>query len=43
MKLSVLPVSFFKNIISGEMNVGDWAREGVSLGLDAIDISIIFL
>jgi len=43
MKLSVLPVSLFKNIISGEMSVGDWAREGVSLGLDAIDISIIFL
>jgi len=43
MKLSVLPVSLFKNIISNEMSVGDWAREGVFLGLDAIDISIIFL
>jgi len=43
MKLSVLPVSYFKDIVAGEMSIGEWAREGVQLGLDAIDISILFL
>jgi sugar phosphate isomerase/epimerase len=43
MKISVLPVSYFNDIISGKMSIGEWAREGVSLGLDAIDISIILL
>lgn len=43
MKVSVLPVSYFEEIIAGRMTIGDWAREGVSLGLDAIDISIRFL
>lgn len=43
MKLSVLPVSYFKQILSKEMSLSDWAREGVALGLDAIDISVIFL
>jgi len=42
MKLSVLPVSYFKAIMSGEMTIGEWAREGVELGLDAVDISILF-
>lgn len=43
MKLSCLPVSFFTEIISGAMSVGDWARMGSELGLDAIDLSILFV
>lgn len=43
MQLSCLPVSFFDEIIQGHMTVGDWARLGKSLGLDAIDISILFI
>jgi sugar phosphate isomerase/epimerase len=43
MKLSCLPVSFFADIISGAMSVGDWARMGAELGLDAIDLSILFV
>ncbi len=43
MKLSCLPVSFFDEIISGKMSVGDWARMGCELRLDAIDLSILFV
>jgi sugar phosphate isomerase/epimerase len=43
MKLSCLPVSFFDEIISGRMSVGNWARMGAELGLDAIDLSILFI
>jgi sugar phosphate isomerase/epimerase len=43
MKLSCLPVSFFSEIISGKMSVAEWARMGARLGLDAIDLSILFL
>jgi sugar phosphate isomerase/epimerase len=43
MKLSCLPVSFFTEIISGAMSVGEWASMGTSLGLDAIDLSILFI
>jgi sugar phosphate isomerase/epimerase len=43
MKLSCLPVSFFADIIAGRMSVGDWARLGADLGLDAVDLSILFL
>ncbi len=43
MQLSCLPVSFFDDIIQGRMSVGDWAKLGKSLGLDAIDISILFI
>ena len=43
MILSCLPVSYFSRITGGEMTVGDWAREGRSAGLDAVDISILFL
>jgi sugar phosphate isomerase/epimerase len=43
MQLSCLPVSFFDEILQGRMSVGDWARLGKSLGLDAIDISILFI
>jgi Sugar phosphate isomerases/epimerases len=43
MKLSLLPVSYFKSIMSGEVSVGQWARQAAEIGLDAIDLSIIFL
>ncbi len=43
MKLSCLPVSFFAQIIGGTMTVGQWAEMGARVGLDGIDISILFL
>lgn len=43
MKLSCLPVSFFSDILSGRLSVADWARMGSELGLDAVDLSILFL
>jgi len=43
MKLSCLPVSFFSEIISGQLSVAEWARMGKELGLDAIDLSILFI
>jgi sugar phosphate isomerase/epimerase len=43
MKLSCLPVSYFRLITAGKMSLADWAREGASLGLDAVDISILLL
>jgi sugar phosphate isomerase/epimerase len=43
MRLSCLPVSFFAEIIDGCLPVADWARLGHSLGLDAIDLSILFV
>lgn len=43
MRLSCLPVSFFDDIISGRMSAGEWARMGCELGLDAVDLSILFV
>ncbi len=43
MHLSCLPVSFFADILAGRMSVGAWARMGADLGLDAIDLSILFV
>lgn len=43
MRLSCLPVSFFAEIIDGRMPVAEWARMGRTLGLDAIDLSILFV
>lgn len=43
MKLSCLPVSYFSKIISGEMSVGAWARQAADIGLDAVDLSVLFL
>ena len=43
MKLSCLPVSFFSDIVEGRLTVGGWARMGAELGLDAIDLSILFV
>jgi sugar phosphate isomerase/epimerase len=43
MQLSCLPVSFFADIIEGGMTLADWARMGAAVGLDAIDLSILFV
>jgi sugar phosphate isomerase/epimerase len=43
MKLSCLPVSFFDEIITGRMTVGEWAEMGADIGLDGIDLSILFV
>lgn len=43
MQVSCLPVSYFAPIIGGAMSVGEWARQARSIGLDAIDISILFV
>lgn len=43
MKLSCIPVSFFPELISGELSIAQWARLGAELGLDAIDVSVLFL
>jgi sugar phosphate isomerase/epimerase len=43
MKLSCIPVSFFPQILRGKMSVEEWARIGASVGLDAIDLSILFI
>jgi len=43
MKVSCLPVSFFAKIIAGSMTVGEWAQMGARVGLDGIDISILFV
>ncbi len=43
MQLSCLPVSFFADITTGRMSVAEWARMGAAVGLDAIDLSIMFV
>lgn len=43
MKLSCLPVSFFTDIIEDRLSIFEWARMGASLGLDAVDLSILFV
>jgi sugar phosphate isomerase/epimerase len=43
MQLSCLPVSFFPDIVAGHMSVAEWAHMGTTLGLDAIDLSILFV
>lgn len=43
MKLSCLPVSYFPQITGGQMTIGEWARQGKEIGLDAIDISVLFV
>jgi len=42
MQLSCLPVSFFDDIVQGRMSVYEWARIGRDVGLEAIDLSILF-
>ncbi len=43
MKLSCLPVSFFDEILGGRLSVGEWAAMGAAVGLDAVDLSILFV
>jgi sugar phosphate isomerase/epimerase len=43
MKLSCIPVSFFKELIGGSMTVPEWAQMGKEIGLDAVDLSILFV
>ena len=43
MKISCIPVSLFNEILSGKMDIIDWAREAKRIGFDGIDISIAFL
>ncbi|HEX9015051.1 MAG TPA: sugar phosphate isomerase/epimerase family protein [Chloroflexota bacterium] len=43
MRMSCLPVSFFSDIVEGRMSVPQWARMGAELGLDAVDLSILFV
>lgn len=43
MKVSCLPVSLFQEIVSGKMEIRDWAREAKKAGLDSIDISTLFV
>jgi len=43
MKVSCLPVSLFKEIIGGEISVGQWAHDARSIGLDGIDVSMAFI
>ena len=43
MKLSCLPVSFFEEILTGKMTLNEWAYIGAEAGLDAVDLSILFL
>ena len=42
MRLSCIPVSYFKEIISGNRTVFDWAQEAEELRLDYFDLSILF-
>ncbi len=41
--LSCLPVSYFKALLDGRMPLTRWAAEAAGLGLDAIDLSRLFL
>jgi len=41
--LSCLPVSLFSEIISGRMSVAEWARLAAEVGLDGLDLSVLFL
>jgi sugar phosphate isomerase/epimerase len=43
MKLSCLPVSFYKEMTDGEMSIADWSQIALDVGLDAIDLSIILI
>jgi sugar phosphate isomerase/epimerase len=42
MKLSILPVSLFREIIDGPMTIAEWAKAVQDLGVDGYDISSMF-
>lgn len=42
MKLSILSVSLFSKLNSGEMTIAQWASEAQKLGVDGFDVSIMF-
>jgi sugar phosphate isomerase/epimerase len=41
-KLSCLPVSLFSDISSRRLSVIEWARLGAGIGLDGVDVSLLF-
>lgn len=43
MNISCLPVSLFRELISGSMSILDWADQAKAIGLDGIDISVAML
>lgn len=43
MKLSCLPVSLFSAIINRQMSIIEWAEQGKQIGLDGVDISLLFV
>ncbi|MDD5017352.1 MAG: sugar phosphate isomerase/epimerase [Eubacteriales bacterium] len=43
MKVSCLPVSFFKAIQEGDMSVKDWVNTAKICGLDAVDLSMLLV
>lgn len=43
MKLSCLPVSLFSAIINRQMSLIEWAELGKQIGLDGVDISLLFI
>ena len=42
MKISCLPVSYFPQILAGQLTIAQWAKEAAELGLDAIDLTRLF-
>ncbi|MCL5071333.1 MAG: sugar phosphate isomerase/epimerase [Actinobacteria bacterium] len=43
MKISCIPVSFFTQIVNDKMTIKEWAGIGAEAGLNAIDLSTVFL
>ena len=43
MKVSCLPVSLFSDINSGKMSFEEWVASAPGLGLDGVDVSMMFL
>ena len=42
MKLSIVPVSLFSKMVTGEITIAEWAAYAQKLGTDGFDISIMF-
>lgn len=42
MKISCLPVAMFPHFLNGQIDIVKWASEGISIGLDGVDISTHF-